>query len=79
MIRMPHAPMHLGCTLVAAMKDTLEMEGIALVSCVMTMIIVYFLFVLFKVCALVTDLNMFAIKQSWKCCFVFEGLGEGAG
>ena len=32
-IRMPHAPTHLGHTLVAAMRDTLEMEGLALVSC----------------------------------------------
>ena len=48
-IRMPHAPIPLGRTLVAAMRDTLAMEGLAPVSCVMTMIIVYFLFVLFKV------------------------------
>ena len=48
-IGMPHAPTHLGRTLVVAMRDTLEMEGLALVSCVMAMIIVYFLFVLFKV------------------------------
>ena len=31
-IGMPHASTHLGRTLVAAMRDTLEMEGIALVS-----------------------------------------------
>ena len=41
-IRMPHAPTHLGRTLVVAMKDTLEMKGIAPVSHVMMMIIVYF-------------------------------------
>ena len=32
-IVMPHAPTHLGRTLVAAMRDTLEMDGLALVSC----------------------------------------------
>ena len=37
MIRMPHAPTHLGRILVAAMRDTLEMEGLAPVSCVTTM------------------------------------------
>ena len=31
-IRMPHAPTPLGRTLVAAMRDTLEMEGLALVG-----------------------------------------------
>ena len=33
MIGMPHAPTHPVRTLVAAMRDTLEMEGLALVSC----------------------------------------------